>query len=411
MRWPTPGLPPRSVLPERPGSRAGQSPVRVRSLTELSSVDSTAWNQLNPSGSPFLTHAFLATLETRGLVGPGSGWRPCHALAEHEGKLLAAIPLYEKYDSYGEFVFDWAWAEVYQRTGKAYFPKLVAATPFTPVPGARLLAANAANRTAALPALLRHLEDSLTGGRFSSVHFLFPDRSEIEPLHEAGFLKRLDCRFLWRNAGYSDFDDFLGIFSARQRKNIRRERRKVQEAGVSFRWRSGNNLTASEWSQIHGLCASTFLRRGQLPYLDQGFFECIAKTMTESLLLNLAYRNDQIVAAAIFFRDSEKLYGRYWGSAVAIDCLHFESCYYQGIDYAIEHKLQAFDPGTQGEHKLRRGFAPVNSWSLHRFADERMTQAVQGWLLQEQKLVHEYIDSCRRSMPFSSPAQLTADPA
>lgn len=392
------------------GKTRPSAPVEVQRHEGLASANADNWDALNRSGTPFLDYAFLAGLETQRLVGPGTGWRPCHFTATQSNRLLAAMPVYEKTDSFGEFVFDWAWAEAYHRTGNAYFPKLVAGVPFTPVPGDRILARNDDDLGQALPALLSHLNQCLEEDSFSSLHILFPTLAQVELLRAAGFLTRLDCRFLWRNAGYTTFDDFLGTFSARQRKNIRRERRKIREAGIRFTWVTGKDLDDLDWAQIHEICASTFYRRGQRPYLDRDFFALIARRMPDKILINLAYSPAGLIGASIFFRDSNTLYGRYWGSLQQVDCLHFEACYYQGIEYAIAHGLASFDPGTQGEHKLRRGFAPVASWSLHKFADQRLAAGIRRWLREEQRLVRKYILSCRAAMPFNEPASNQESP-
>ncbi|NNF51931.1 MAG: GNAT family N-acetyltransferase [Gammaproteobacteria bacterium] len=387
--------------PQATGGSAADLEVSIAG--SISAIDGQDWDRLNVAASPFLSHAFLSQLEERRLVGSGSGWRPCHATARANGDLLAAMPMYAKTNSFGEFVFDWVWAEAFRRWRRRYFPKLVVAVPFTPVPGQRLLAQSEAHLTAALPALLKYFEGTLAAGPYSSMHVLFPLSAEIELLARHGFLRRLDCRFLWRNLEFKDFDHFLEIFNARQRKNIRRERRKVRESGVTFKWLRADELDAESWSQVHAICASTFLLRGQRPYLDAGFFVGLAERIPEQLLVNVALLKGDIVAAAIFFKDQRCLYGRYWGSTVDIDCLHFECCYYQGIDYAIAAGLEIFDPGTQGEHKLRRGFAPVQSWSLHRFAESQIERAIAAWLTRESQVVAEYIRKTRNEMPFTDP--------
>lgn len=401
MRWPTGPKTPRSVQPESAcDSPRPASAVAVRRVAQLSEINPADWDALNCSDCPFLSHAYLSQLEQRGLVGADSGWISRHLVAMQDQRLLAALPLYLKENSFGEFVFDWAWAQAYQRAGLRYFPKLVAAVPFTPVPGARLLARTLADKSRVLPAITAALEEALLTQPCSSLHILFPDTDDVTLLGEGGYLPRIDCRFAWHNPGYRDFEDFLQIFSSRQRKNIRRERREVREAGISHEWITGAALASVDWELVHGICASTFMKRGQLPYLDAGFFAELASRMPAQLLVNIAWQNKDAVAVAIFFRDSRQIYGRYWGCQQEIRFLHFESCYYQGIEFAIKAGLRCFDPGTQGEHKLRRGFAPVASHSLHRFRDARMHAAVAGWLRQERGLMQQYIRDCRDAMPY-----------
>lgn len=357
---------------------------------------------MNPSHSPFLSHAFLAGLERHESVGDHTGWQSKPSLAFRDGRLIAALPLYEKTNSFGEFVFDWAWAEAYQRLARPYYPKLVVAVPFTPVAGERLLAANSGDRSAAFRPLLADLEAQLAERDLSSAHWLFTTESDCRDLTAAGYLPRIDCRFYWHNRDYRDFDDFLSIFSARQRKNIRRERRKVQAAGIRFDWHTGAALANLDWGSIHRLCAGTFYRHAQQPYLNADFFADFARRHPDQLLVNTAHSSDKLVAASIFFRDQKTLYGRYWGSNEQIDCLHFEACYYQGIDYAIAHGLSGFDPGTQGEHKLRRGFAPLKTWSAHLVRDPVLRAPIANWLTHERQLVERYIADCRERMPFAT---------
>ena len=381
--------------------------LHSRVLQGLRDVSESDWAQLNPEGSPFVSHAYLSQLEERGLVGNSTGWVPCHLIADEGGAPTAALPFYEKRDSYGEFVFDWAWAEAYHRLGRPYYPKLVCAVPFTPVPGHRVLTANNEDRVRSVPVLMDSARTLMRTRQASSLHLLFPLSSDAELLAQSGFESRFDCRFLWRNPGYATFDEFLEIFSARQRKNIRRERRRVREAGVDFEWITGPRLADVDWTLVHEICAGTFRRRGHNPYLDAGFFEAMAEHMPDQLLVLRARKAGEICACAIYFRDNEALYGRYWGAVEAINSLHFEACYYQGIEYAIEQGLRRFDPGTQGEHKLRRGFAPVVSRSLHFFEDRQIGEAIARWLRQERGLVKDFIRDCRSQMPFKEPDEMS----
>lgn len=398
------------MQPETDADQArADATVRVQRLASLDELQESVWSDLNPGGTPFLDFRFLSQLETGGLVGEASGWLPAHLVARQGAKVIAAMPLYEKFNSFGEFVFDWAWADAYQRMGRRYFPKLVCAVPYSPVPGARILAADAATAALAIPSLLAAARELADERQASSLHVLFAPKSQARSMLENGMHLRADCRYLWKNSEFADFSDFLATFNARQRKNIQSERRKVAAAGVRCKWITGAALAELDWTRIHALCARTFYERGHAPYLDAGFFAAMAARMPDKMLVNLAYRGGDLIAAAIFFRDSDSLYGRYWGCNEQVSCLHFESCYYQGIEYAISHGLEYFDPGTQGEHKLRRGFMPVPSWSLHWFADRQLGDAIARWLAEERRLVGAHIDHCREKMPFRTAADHATD--
>lgn len=397
------------MLPESaPAQPSHASEITIASPGSVSACEPAQWNGLNSTGSPFLSWSFLSGLEHQGLVGRDSGWRSRPLLALLDGKPLGALPVYEKAHSFGEFVFDWAWAEAYTQVGLAYYPKLVIAVPYTPVPGPRVLSRDPDAAAIAAPALLAHLRQRLEQQGQSSIHVLFNSERETDILQRSDLLPRLDCRFLWRNRGYSDFEEFLAVFSSRQRKNIRRERRKVSESGVRFSWRTGAALSDLDWEAVHSLCAQTFYRYGHRPYLNAGFLQSFASQCPRELLVCCGHLGQRLVTAAIFFRDQTTLYGRYWGSSETIDCLHFEACYYQGIEYAIEQRLARFDPGTQGEHKLRRGFAPIASWSAHYFHNPGMQAAISHWLRRERRLVRQYITERRAQMPFDDGAEVSA---
>jgi predicted N-acyltransferase len=359
------------------------------------------WNRLEGAARPFLRHEFLSALESSGAVGPGSGWMPQHLVAHDEtGTLAGALPLYAKTNSWGEFVFDWAWADAYRRAGLRYFPKLVAAVPFTPATGARLLTAAGKPRAAITAALAGAALEHARASKASSVHVLFPAAAEAAELGRRGFLLRKDCQFHWHNRGYGSFDDFLGGFTAEKRKKAKRERRRVREAGISFRVLTGGELDEDLWTEVFPLYASTFWRRGREPYLNERFFRTVARSMPDELLVILAVAQGTPVAVAIFFRGEDALYGRYWGSAGDHHSLHFETCYYQGIEYCITHGLQRFEPGTQGEHKIARGFVPEEVWSAHWLSDPRFAAAIDRYLDREREQVDEYMDVVQDHVPY-----------
>ncbi|HVN41952.1 MAG TPA: GNAT family N-acetyltransferase [Steroidobacteraceae bacterium] len=359
------------------------------------------WATLDTGDHPFVTHAFLEALESTGCVGDESGWRPLHlAVRDESGALVAAVPQYLKAHSWGEFVFDWSWAQAYSRAGLEYYPKLLAAVPFTPVTGPRLLVRAGADRAALHASLAELLLDSARSCGASGTHVNFTNELEQAALERAGFLRRHDCRFLWRNPGYRDFEDFLEAFRAEKRKKLRRERRRVAEAGITLSTLPGEQVPPALWQTIFGFSERTFLQHGHTHYLNAEFLGRVAVARPGSVMVKLAEREARPVAAAVFFIGGGQLYGRYWGAGEAIDCLHFEACYYQGIEYCIERGLHAFDPGTQGEHKLARGFEPTRTLSAHWLAHEGFRAAVARHLEREREAVDEYIEAARLHLPF-----------
>jgi uncharacterized protein len=379
-------------------------PLNAEIVGRIAEVDAGDWDALDASGHPFLRHAFLDALEATGCVGEDTGWIPAHLVVRDTGtgRLVAAVPQYLKTHSWGEFVFDWSWAQSYLRAGIEYYPKQLAAIPFTPVTGPRLLVGAGADGEAAglREELARLLLETArrTGASGAHVNFtLDEDQAELE---RAGFLRRHDCRFLWRNRGYRSFDDFLATFRADKRKKAKRERRRVVEAGINFRTLAGESIDAALWRVIFGFSERTFLRHGNGHYLNVEFLERVARALPGSVVVKLAERDGQPLAAAIFFAGGGWLYGRYWGSARHEDSLHFEACYYQGIEHCIAHGLQFFDPGTQGEHKIARGFEPTRTTSAHWLEHAGFREAVARYLQRERAAVDDYIETARAHLPF-----------
>ena len=369
------------------------------------------WNRLDQGGVPFLRHEFLAALEHTGAVSRATGWTPAHVTVRSGGELVGALPLYEKSHSWGEFVFDFSWAEAYRRYGERYYPKLVAATPFTPATGPRFLVRPGADPLRVRQALLA---GALGRAPCSSLHVQFTTRAESEWLATAGFLPRVDCQFQWQNAGYADFDAFLAGFTAEKRKKAKRERRRVAEAGIRFAWRAGHELEPAEWRAVHALKSATFHRHGHEPYLGVDCFLELSRTPACEPLVLLATADAALVAVAIFFRGADTLYGRYWGAAGEHHSLHFEACYYQGIEYCIGAGLARFEPGTQGEHKIARGFAPTLTYSAHHIADPRFRAAIGRFLDEERAAVAAYAAETERHVPFRAdarPLELPAEPS
>jgi predicted N-acyltransferase len=373
--------------------------MRLTVHEAISGVDPDAWNALAGDAYPFLRHEFLLAAEETGCVTEDAGWAPRHLTLEHGGRLLGAMPLYQKQHSWGEFVFDWAWARAYEQAGLSYYPKLVSAVPFTPAPSSRLLLADKADAVTAR-ALVGGAVALAERSACSSLHVLFPLEEELPVLRDAGLMPRKDCQFHWRNRGYSDFDEFLQTFTASKRKKARRDRRRVSEADIRFRRVKGADLDAGTWEQVYRLISITFMRRGSLPYYNLDFFLRIGAALPDNILVILAEQGGEAIAAAVFYESQTALYGRYWGSSGHHNALHFETCYYQGIDYCIDKGLQLFEPGTQGEHKLSRGFAPATTWSAHWLAHPRFFRAIEDYLEEEARHVDRYIEAADARSPY-----------
>lgn len=372
----------------------------------IDEIPAADWNALVGAGVPFLRHEFLAALEHTGAVSAASGWLPRHLAVRAGERLIGAMPLYEKHHSWGEFVFDFAWASAYARHGEAYYPKLVSATPFTPATGSRLLAdATVPGAREALLAALRAV-----GEGYSSVHVQFATPEDSAWLARHGFLPRIDCQFHWQNRGYADFEAFLATFTAEKRKKARRERRRVEEAGIRFEWQTGDALSVEEWHEVHALHAATFRRHGNEPYLPVEFFLEASTHATIRPRVLSAWRGTQRVAIAIFFEGAGTLWGRYWGAREDIDSLHFETCYHQGIEYCIRTGLTRFEPGTQGEHKVARGFSPSITQSVHWIADPRFRDAIGHYLDAEREGVLAYAAEVDRHVPYRAATDLVVPP-
>jgi predicted N-acyltransferase len=380
----------------------------MNSSTSTRIIDTTAkvaaadWNALQLDGNPFLRHEFLLALEEARCVNRDTGWRVQHLVVQDRaGHLQAAMPLYRKTHSWGEFVFDWSWARAYSQAGLEYYPKLVSMAPFTPVPGRRCLTLPSSDAAALRHTLTDALLEHARSQALSSAHVLFVLEEDRLTLQEQGFLLRKDCQFHWHNRGYHSFEDFITTFRADKRKKALRERRRILEAGVHFTTLRGDEISDELWSIVFGFSAGTFAAHGQEHYLNVDFFRAVARTLPNSVMVKLAcIGDDRAIAAAIFFRSSDTLYGRYWGAAADFHSLHFETCYYQGIDYCIEQGLQHFEPGTQGEHKIARGFEPTATWSAHWIADPRFRHAIDQHLTREREGVDQYMVAVREHLPF-----------
>ncbi|MES2069789.1 MAG: GNAT family N-acetyltransferase [Pseudomonadota bacterium] len=371
----------------------------MRILSSMSEIGQKQWDGLlatQQEANPFLSYAFLDALHESGSASAKTGWRPVYLTLWNQEQLAAAMPLYEKSHSYGEYVFDWAWADAYQRHGLHYYPKLLSAIPFTPVSGVRLLAADQIARASLLQALCE-LQDS---SGISSTHILFPTEAEAEQLRAAGFLLRTGVQFHWLNQDYQDFEQFLSTLEQKKRKNIRAERRKVAEAGVSFRHVPGHALSEGDWHFFKRCYDHTYADHHSTPYLNLDFFLGIGATMPGNIHLIFAEKNGKPVASSLLIYSGHTVYGRYWGALEHIPCLHFETAYYQAIEFCISEGIQVFEGGAQGEHKMARGFLPQKTWSAHWLAQAEFSNAVALFLQRETGGMEDYISELNERAPY-----------
>ena len=369
-------------------------------IQQIKDIPAGTWNSVTGTDNPFLRFEFLAALENNHCVGEHHGWLPRHIAAYDEDKLVGLAPLYLKDNSYGEFVFDWAWADAWHRAGRPYYPKLVAAIPFTPATGPRLLVSPLADRPRVVKSLIEAALSLTTSTDSSSLHWLFTDKPDTDTLVEHGFMRRTGCHFHWSNQHYRNFDDFLSRLTSRKRKKIRRERRHVEEAGIQMEIVHGSAATEEQWHIMHYFYRTTFEKKSGMPTLSAGFFHEISRTMGDQLVLVFATHQGKAVAGAIMLRGDDALYGRHWGCLQEFHSLHFETCYYQGIEYCIKHGLSLFEPGAQGEHKISRGFLPTLTWSAHWIQDDEFRPVIDRYLLQEHELVVDYFNELSDTTPF-----------
>ncbi|MGH8800778.1 MAG: GNAT family N-acetyltransferase, partial [Casimicrobiaceae bacterium] len=360
----------RAPVPREAPTPCDASPFRIRDDVPLASIPPHAWDRV-AGRQPFVSHAWLSALEDTGCATARTGWTPRFLTAWRGATLAGALPLYAKAHSYGEYVFDWGWANAYRRHGRRYYPKLVAAVPFTPVTGPRMLADDPAVRHA----LLDHARAGLAD-EFSSLHVLFVDEAQSAEGVVAGMTMRSGIQFHWTNEKYRDFADFLASMSHAKRNKIRQERRRLAGAGIEFRRLEGRAIQASDWMFFHDCYTRTYAEHGSTPYLTLDFFERIGTALPHNLLLVIGYRGSRPICAALDIHDSHTLWGRYWGTQEFVPGLHFEACYYQAIDFCIEREIMRFEGGAQGAHKLARGLRPVPTRSLHDIADPAFAAAI-----------------------------------
>ncbi len=375
------------------------SHYRMRLVDSLSEIGQANWDSLLQSQeipNPFLSYAFLHALHESGSASAQTGWIPRFISIWDQDTLVAAMPLYEKLHSYGEYVFDWAWANAYQQHGLHYYPKLLSAIPFTPVQGNRLLSRTPLARQV----LLAHLGNLIRSERYSSCHILFPTIDEMQTLQQHGFMQRQGVQFHWQNQGFHDFEHFLTSLEHKKRKNIRAERRKIQEAGVQFLRLRGKDIEEADWRFFKQCYDRTYAEHHSSPYLNLDFFQRIGASMPENILLIITILNHERIAAALFIHNKTTIYGRYWGSLQHLPCLHFETAYYQALEFCIEEKIQVFEGGAQGEHKMARGFLPQKTYSAHYLNEPAFADAVAHFLQREQGGIDNYIDELHEHTPF-----------
>jgi predicted N-acyltransferase len=383
-----------------------QNATQLRVIQSLSEVSEDDWDGLlAPDSGPFLRHSFLNALEKTGCVGGNTGWQVTHLLIEDsKSRLLGAMPLYLKQHSYGEFVFDWAWAQAYEQNNMPYYPKALCAIPFTPVRGTRLLASPDIDKNTIQEILVSGLKTLVSQNALSSAHVLFPEHAELEEFKKQGFMLRDSVQFHWHNAGYQDFEQFLDALTMKRRKNIRRERASVASHQINYRHIPGSTASADDWAFFYRCYQNTYIEHHSSPYLTEECIQLLGKSMPENLHLIIAAKDGRPIASSLLVIDqlTATAYGRYWGAIEYIPCLHFELAYYQAIEYCIKEGVQTFEGGAQGEHKMARGFLPTTLQSAHWIADARFSNAVERFLEREHEGMAAYVDELEQHIPLKS---------
>lgn len=381
--------------------------TEIRIHSRLSELDRDQWQALRHSRYPFLDYDFLFALESSGSIGKDSGWLPYYIVAYSDTEsdpIEWIVPAFIKTHSYGEYVFDWSWAEAYQHHGLAYYPKLLCAVPFTPSMGPRVLHGHNTNAEQLWPTIAPLLDQLCQQQQLSGWHINFLPASHAQSManeYQQTALRH-GCQFHWHNRGYTDFDHYLERFTSRKRKSVRKERQKVAQQGIQLIRKTGTEISTDDIEYFYQCYQMTYAQRRSRGYLTQDFFRQLVRDMSAQMLLVLATENDTPVASALYFFDEQCLYGRYWGSLIEADALHFEACYYQGIEFCIERNLTRFDPGTQGEHKISRGFEPVTTYSLHTLQHPDFQNAVHDFVQQEQQHIAHYQQQARSLLPFKT---------
>jgi len=384
-------------------SDSSDTKYNIRFISSLKDIPSAEWNGLLEDNNPFLSYEFLSALERNDCLGEKYGWYPHHLIVQENGKLIAATPLYIKTNSYGEFVFDWSWASAFEQAGIEYYPKLISSIPYTPATGKRLLLSPKLSPEQSITLAADMIQATLKESEnldMSGAHWLFYDKDEENYFKEQHQMFRLGYQFHWNNQGYSSFEEFLETFVSRKRKKVKQERKYVNAQKIEINRVLGCDLNEKQWQQIHMFYESTFYRKSGIPTLSLEFFKEVGSTMGEQIMLVLSYFDKQLIACAINFSSSHTLYGRFWGCTQAFHSLHFEACYYQGIEYAIENNLKVFEPGAQGEHKISRGFIPTKTWSAHTIHDERFIPAIRDFCKREEHFMQQDFNELMTLSPY-----------
>jgi predicted N-acyltransferase len=371
--------------------------MKTEFVNSIDKIDESTWQSLTHSHSPFINYDFFKALESSQSVCDKKGWQPHHLLLSKYDNIQAILPLYIKQHSWGEYVFDWAWAEAYEKHNQPYYPKLVATIPFTPVFSSKLMT-NKIELSQIFPILTEHCLTS----NINSWHILYTEAPPKKLFEQSNVFQRNTVQFHWHNHKYQDFNDFLSTFTARKRKNVKKERLSISQQNITVRQILGKDITTQELSFFYLTYQLTYLKRGHSPHLSAEFFSSVLKSFPDNILLVIASADDEDIACAWFFFDEYQLYGRYWGCTKMYNNLHFELCYYQGIEFCLKHKLQMFNPGAQGEHKIQRGFEPVLTHSYHWIKHVDFRSAIQDFCLQEQQQMQQYLTHCQQFLPFKA---------
>lgn len=381
------------------------NPFTLHILDNLSVVPATEWNALLQDDSgPFVKHEFLSSLEEANCVGVDAGWQVAHLILKSDNRLIGAMPLYLKKHSYGEYVFDWAWAEAYTQHGLQYYPKLLCAIPFTPIQGTRILVHPEFDSNQIHESLIKGLKSLVYSNDLSSAHVLFPSEKEITHLEKQGFQLRNTVQFHWKNQGFQSFEQFLSALTMKRRKNIRHERAMVAKESITFRHIPGDLANDQDWDHFYACYQNTYLEHYSPPYLNREFFQLLAQRMPKNIHLIFAQRDARPIAASLLMVDQKasKVFGRYWGALGRVPCLHFETAYYQAIEYCIAENIDIFEGGAQGEHKMARGFLPTTIQSAHYIQDPRFAKSIELFLQRERAGVANYVDELSEHNPLKS---------
>ena len=380
--------------------------MKISFHNSIEEISKKEWDSLlNDTNYPFLKHEFLSLLENTSCVGGKTGWIPLHITISRENSLLAAMPLYLKSHSQGEFVFDHSWANAFYQHGLDYYPKLVSSIPHTPASGPRLLIREGENQKELFEMIKEGVKNIAAKNNISSWHILFPKEDEVAFYDNSNLSIRKNAQFIWFNEDFKSFEDYINSFRARHRKNVKKERDKIKKQELIIETFSGEDLNYDLLNKFYKFYLSTNIKRsGFSGYLTKQFFLNFPTTLFNNLVIVFAKKknNEEMVGGSLFFRDDQNLYGRYWGCIEEFDCLHFECCYYQGIDYCIKNKLQKFDPGVQGEHKIKRGFSPTETYSAHWIADERFREAIEDFVNKEERHINYYLEDAKKLLPFKT---------